>query len=125
MHAEFILNLTWLAAACGVFALVLRTGENLPRSTAAKLIVAALLALVLFPAISMTDDLHTPVILSSEGDRLYSLEQMTLVAVIFALLFLAAIRLPVISRFTADRERSIPRDGFDDAISGRAPPFAA
>lgn len=57
---EHLLNLLWLTVVCGLFATVFRCGRKgmLRCSLPVALGATVLLAVVLFPALSMTDDLQ-------------------------------------------------------------------
>lgn len=122
MQAELILNLTWLVVTVGLFALTVTHCNRRTGSVWFRIVLVVLLAAVLFPAISMTDDLHTPVVAANDGDRLFSLEQMTLIAVFVAFFLVAAMRLRVVSRLMPQILSAMASDGFLRATCGRAPP---
>ncbi len=93
-------------------------------------VVIACIAMLLFPAVSLSDDLHVEcVAVESSGKRAYQLMldtlQMSAALVVFASTVIAAIIALLLRKAvanTADIFLQNPLDGFRFQFVGRAPP---
>jgi hypothetical protein len=68
---ELLLNLLWIVVACGLTAFLLRHRRTIVSgySWGAVLGAALLIAVLLFPAISASDDLHSDLFLFEDASR--------------------------------------------------------
>ena len=124
---ELLFNIAWLAIVgiIGIVAVARRRAIALPVVAAALVCVAILL----FPAVSVSDDLHQEVLLVEDSSKRIAQALGVHYAIHFdtATLFLAIVALRSLivfaSRFhTAPRMSSHTLDGFLQSADGRAPP---
>ena len=133
---EHLLNLLWLCVAGGLFAAAIASGRRglLRCSLPVALGAMALLALVLFPALSMTDDMQRAKMDTESSGRyladgfLLGSTEHVAVADVAMLPFLPSLSLPSSRFLTAeflsrlgDDARTASR-GFSRVVAARPPP---
>ena len=126
---ESLLNLVWVlvSLACGGAALAHSLRWRHRRHSLAAVILAwIIVSVLLFPVISVTDDLN-PVLFTAEDAtrRMQAVHQLAVPAITTVLflsvaLFLAA--LVPLGTLESDHPLALTRDGLATALSGRAPP---
>ncbi len=121
---ELLLNLGWIAISIAIGWFATRDGCS-GRKRATVIITLALLSAVLFPAISMSDDLHVDFVLADEVSSRRHSTVHALSATVALLISVVLITLPRINvAFGVKNEGLISavRAGFLTAVGLRAPP---
>jgi heme A synthase len=125
---ELVLNLIWFAVATLLCVAVCRNpaGRVDGRVKWAALVISIVcVAAVVFPAISVSDDLHAPYILSESPEKrivkAVADQPLNAFALLLMLVLIAACFLEKTRRIN-DKLVPKPIDGFTPALAGRAPP---
>ncbi len=125
---ELLLNLGWLLVCVGLACTALRRRNTQTVRNSAVIVVAVIvLSAVLFPAISMTDDLHAAIVMADDGSsqhhKNFAAQHSVLAVAILAAVvtFIVPKAHPWSSRVD-ESATAFVRAGFCSVHSLRAPP---
>ncbi len=121
---EQLLNLVWLAAVAGIVLMIHRQGHRVSRGRLLGLGAVLCIAMLLFPVISASDDLHPGFDLSDDAAWRHEKRGPGVVALIaLVLACIVALPRPRSSFFRIDLENPASADpGFLRLDLSRAPP---
>jgi hypothetical protein len=127
---ELLLNLTWLLLAIICSVALLRRAQKDPNSAQLWIFITAVVCIMvlLFPVISMTDDLHAEVFTAEESGKrrvaVVHVQQLLAFVHVLAAWLLISVAPPQRATWVSSTETCIlsPREGMRVSWSSRPPP---